>query len=483
MNKPFIIALVLIMTQISLVTLAQKNEYILWSYETGDRVNSNPVIDEGLIYFGSNDHTFYAIDATTHDELWSYQTPFNIQSEALILGENIYFESGNNCYALNKTTGAEIWTYISNDPDGADKLDPWDYHHAAPISDDTIIYFGCGNGQMVGLDPADGIVKFLYQSIDSAAIRSTPVIDEGILYFGDWNGIVYAFDLYTGDTIWSYKTYQTQPYATFGMVNTEMFIHDSLLVFGARNPELQVLNKYTGEPVWSYTVPGGGWISGDPLIAGDTLYIGGSDCHKLFAFDLYTGELFWQYQFLKNNFSQPIICGEYLVFTTGNAYAYLGTNYGQGYLYALQRDDGSIKNFSLIGGNIFSTPVTYGGEIFLTSEDKSLYAIDSIMFLSTNVNIEERGYQAVSIREPFPNPFEDTIFIPYEVNYPSSITITIFDFLGRLINTLFNGTQERGEFKTQWNGKNSSGVYVKPGYYVVEVSSGQYITTRIIIKK
>ncbi|MFC2101482.1 PQQ-binding-like beta-propeller repeat protein [Bacteroidota bacterium] len=389
MKNWIIIPAILMLTLVRLNSTAQRNEYILWTFETDDRIDCNPVVDESRIYFGSNDNQFYCIDAVTHEELWHYQTLYNVQSPPLIVGDILYFESGNCCFALDKVTGAEIWVHLSNDPDGVDQLDPWDYHHATPVSDDTIIYFGCGSGDLVGLDPENGSMKFLYRAIDSAAIRSTPVIEDEILYFGDWNGRVYAYDLVGGDTIWSVRTYDTQPYATFGMVNTSMVIHDSLLIFGARNPEIQVLNKYTGVPVWDYTVPGGGWISGDPLVSGDTLYIGGSDCHKLFAFNVNTGELFWDYSFLQNNFSRPLIFEEYIIFTTGNAYAYLETNYGQGYLYALHRDDGSIKNFSLIGGNIFTSPIIGGGEIYLSSEDKSFYSIDLSLFLDFNLNAEE----------------------------------------------------------------------------------------------
>jgi len=460
-----------------------QEEYVLWTFETGDRILSHPTVDCSIIYVGSNDNNLYAIDANSGEELWSYNTTHHMLSSVLINENVVYFECGNNCYALDKTTGEEVWMFSNYDPDGAEKLDPWDYHHAGPVMDDTTVYFGCGDGRLYGLDKLDGELKFLYETIDSSAIRSTPAIHNGILYFGDWNGIIYTLDILYNDTLWTHNTYETQPYATFGMVNTQMIVYDTLLIFGARNPELQVLNIHTGEIIWDYTVAGGGWISGDPVVFNDTLYIAGSDCNKLFAFNVYTGELYWDYTFLYNNFSKPIISGENIIFTTGNAYAYQGTNYGTGYLYAVNKNDGTIRNFVQLGGNLFTTPVFYDGKIIAGSSDMNLYAIDSSAFLENTIGIGEKGYLSFDIEKLDPNPFEDSINIGYKVEYHSDVLIRIVDFNGKEIITLTSGPMEKGDYICKWNGKDNSGSDVPVGYYIVEIIADQYKKSEIIVKK
>jgi len=460
---------------------AQSN-YILWSFETNDRILSLPVIDNDVVYFGSNDDYFYAVNATTGAELWSFETGFNVQSSVAVFIDILLIESGNNCYALDKNTGLEFWSYISGDPDGAEKLDPWDYHHAAPVIDDTMVYFACGNGRIYGFDLFDGEMKFQYEALDSAAIRATPVIDDEVMYFGDWDGRVYALDINSNDTIWTRKTYETQPYPTFGMVNTKMLIYDNLLIFGARNPKLQVLDKNTGNVVWDYTVPGGGWISGDPLVYNDTLFIGGSDCNKFFAFDVYTGELNWSYTFLFNNFSKPAICGDHIIFTTGDAYAYQGTNYGTGYLYSLNKADGSIYNFFQVGGNVFTTPVFNDGKIYVGSSDKHLYAIDSALFLSGTTDIKAIGYQLFDIRNLYPNPFDDSILIEYSIEYESEISVRVFNVSGTEVINLFSGKQKKGSYEILWDGRDAGNKSVSQGAYFIEVYSGSYKMSNIIVK-
>ena len=73
-------------------------------------------------------------------------------------------------------------------------------------------------------------------------------------------------------------------YPTFGQLNAKFTTYKDLLYFGGRNPEMQVLNKQSGIKEWSYTEKAGGWISGDPAISQDTLYLAGSDNHEIFAF-------------------------------------------------------------------------------------------------------------------------------------------------------------------------------------------------------
>ncbi len=464
------------------IVIAQPN-YILWSFETGDRVLSHPVIDNNIIYFGSNDNKVYAVDASTGGEIWSFDAGYNVQSPVALNEDLLYFESGNNCYALDKTTGLESWSFVSNDPDGTEKLDPWDYHHASPVIYGNDVYFGCGNGRLYGFDLISGNLTMQYEALDTAAIRSTPAIDNGVIYFGDWDGRIYALDIVSQDTIWTARTYDTQPYPTFGQVNTHMLVYDSLLLFGARNPTLQVFNKNNGNLVWDYTVPGGGWISGDPLVQHDTLFIGGSDCNRFFAFNVFTGEMYWSYTFLYNNFSKPLICENYIVFTTGNAYAYQGTNYGIGYLYALNKSDGEIHNFFQVGGNVFTSPAFMDNKLFMGSSDKHLYAIDSSLFMGGITDIRTTGCQSVDIVNLYPNPFEDSISIEYSIEYRSKIDIRIVDMKGRIVRGLISEELKTGNYSISWDGRDNSGQLVPEGLYIIEINSIKFKRSEVILKQ
>ena len=448
--------------------------YVSTFFATGDRIQSHAIIDNDVLYFGSNDSTFYAVDLNTGDEKWSIPTGSAVKSSAAIKDFMLYFSSGNRFYALDKSSGREIWTYTIKSLVPRDNLDPWDYHHSSPVIHDTAVYFGCENGMLYCFDALKGELKYDWTTIDSAAIRCTPVIKDDILFLGDWNGRIYAFNLYTRDTIWTYRTYQEQLYPTFGQVNTRLHIHDSLLVFGARNPELQVVNIKTGKRIWSHTEQNGGWIAGDPLIFGDTLFIGGSDCHKFFAFNVRTGELYWTYEFYLNNFSKPIIKGNHVLFTAGDAYAYLRSNFGKGYLYALDKKNGSIINFSRTGGNAFTDPVASGNKLFLGSEDGQIYVVDMQRFLADSSSLMTKGYESIDSITITPNPFVDSTTISFQVNYETTVRAALYGFEDNEIQVLQNGPLPGGSHSFVWDGKDSLANQVPAGYYIIEVHSGEY---------
>src|SRR5438309_1837134 len=55
------------LNKLNVHTLAPK-----WFFKTGDAVTANPVIVNGVVYVGSWDGNFYAIDAATGAKRWSY---------------------------------------------------------------------------------------------------------------------------------------------------------------------------------------------------------------------------------------------------------------------------------------------------------------------------------------------------------------------------------------------------------------------------
>lgn len=45
-----------------------------WTYTAGEAIESSPVVASGGVYFGSQDHYVYAIEARTGKKRWSYIT-------------------------------------------------------------------------------------------------------------------------------------------------------------------------------------------------------------------------------------------------------------------------------------------------------------------------------------------------------------------------------------------------------------------------
>ena len=75
---------------------------------------------------------------------------------------------------------------------------------------------------------------------------------------------------------------------------------------------------------------------------------------------------------------------------------------------------------------------------------------------------------AFELGSNFPNPFNPTTVIPYELPVESHITIRVYNVMGQEVATLVDGVQGSGLRQAEWSGTNvPSGVY----YYRIEATS------------
>ena len=86
--------LLIFFTCVSFVIHAQSNPYEKWSFPTGGKVLSHPVVDGDVVYFGSDDRSLYAVDILSGKMQWRYTTRFGIRSKALIHNGIVFVISG-----------------------------------------------------------------------------------------------------------------------------------------------------------------------------------------------------------------------------------------------------------------------------------------------------------------------------------------------------------------------------------------------------
>ena len=89
----------------------------------------------------------------------------------------------------------------------------------------------------------------------------------------------------------------------------------------------------------------------------------------------------------------------------------------------------------------------------------------------------------------FPNPFNPETWIPYQLEKPTEVTITIYAIDGRLVRTLALGHQPAGIYRSRsraayWDGKNAFGEPVASGVYFYTLTAGDFAATRkMLIRK
>ncbi len=81
----------------------------------------------------------------------------------------------------------------------------------------------------------------------------------------------------------------------------------------------------------------------------------------------------------------------------------------------------------------------------------------------------------------YPNPFNPTTTIRYELIEASEIVLSVFNILGQQVVELVNGVQTSGVYEVQWDGRDSDGQVAASGVYLYRVTfDGQPSQSRIM---
>ena len=81
----------------------------------------------------------------------------------------------------------------------------------------------------------------------------------------------------------------------------------------------------------------------------------------------------------------------------------------------------------------------------------------------------------------FPNPFNPTTQIRYDLPKENIVTITIYDVLGRKIRTLMNINQTAGYHSIHWDAKNDIGEDIAAGMYIYTIQTGEFRATKKMV--
>jgi hypothetical protein len=98
---------------------------------------------------------------------------------------------------------------------------------------------------------------------------------------------------------------------------------------------------------------------------------------------------------------------------------------------------------------------------------------DGTVSLSPEVEANISGPDKFELVQNYPNPFNPSTKIKYALPVESNITISIYNLLGELVETLINKVEQPGYYEVEWNASNlSSGMYIY-SMHAKETASGK----------
>lgn len=172
----------------------------LWEFATLGAINTTPAVgDSGLVYVASDDNRLYAIDRQTGQQAWAYDIEGKATTNPALAQDGVII------------IGSDTGKIFAINPDGTLK---WEKNLGVScrssiiIGADHTIYLGLDDGYFMAMKP-DGTQKWETLTTYGRPIRSAAAVsEEGIIFFGAGDGNVYALDSQDGEAVWSYPTGQ-----------------------------------------------------------------------------------------------------------------------------------------------------------------------------------------------------------------------------------------------------------------------------------
>ncbi len=74
----------------------------------------------------------------------------------------------------------------------------------------------------------------------------------------------------------------------------------------------------------------------------------------------------------------------------------------------------------------------------------------------------------------FPNPFNPSTTLKYQVAHATGVKIVVYDLLGKTVRTLVDARKQVGSHEVEWNGTNDAGLQVSSGVYFARMVTPEY---------
>lgn len=263
-----------------LYKLARADGKERWRYDLGDRATPRtlphpsagdwdwqaprPLVADGVVYVGTGDGGFHAVDAASGTRRWRYVAGGKIRTGAALDGTRVVFGSADHfVYALERADGREAWRF-----DSKAEID------GAPLVRDGHVFVGNRGPGLYSLAAASGKEEWRLFFWGSW-VESTPLIDDGVLYIGSSDlGHVSAIDPASGRVKWRGNAWGW----TFG---TPLLTADRVYAGAAGGTPYFIrhdagfvsLDRRTGKLLTRWPIADGGghqWgIAGSPARSGD----------------------------------------------------------------------------------------------------------------------------------------------------------------------------------------------------------------------
>ena len=296
------------------------NLKLLWTYETGDSIESSAAIADGIVYVGVGNGDLIAVDLDSGALRWKYSTQSYIGESSPAVGSGAVYvgDLDGTLHAVSARDGKPLWTFKT---DAEIKSSPV----LVPVPEDDLVLIGSYDTHLYALEARTGKLRWKYQTdgpvhatpavhngfafiagcdetfrairvsdgtqayaiVAGAYTGASPVLDGDRAYFGTFNFEVLALDLKAQKVAWRYS----DPAGQFPYYSSAALSGGKVIV-GGRDKLVHAIDAATGKPAWTFTTRAR--VDSSPVVAGGRVYIGSAD-NRLYVLDLASGRKLWEF--------------------------------------------------------------------------------------------------------------------------------------------------------------------------------------------
>ena len=323
---------------------------VAWQYGPGPGPFNSPVLVNDVLYFGGAN--VYAVDSGTGALLWTYNTGSKVQSYPTVFNNVLYVGSGQSVYALDAKAGTLLWKYDTSAP-------IWT---GATVADGRV-YIGSNDGggyTIYALDAKTGALRWQR----TPGNTGTPTVVNGVVYFGSPTGDLYALNAVSGAVVWHASLGGGLSSDAVVVVNNVVYVSAGALF---------ALNALTGAVLWTAQPQFGDDFQSSPVVGAGAVYVGANTSSYfpgplVYSFSATNGSLLWSWPGGGGNGAITN-----LALANGVLYASLGSETDR--LVAFPAADGSggyLWEYPYAAG---VSPIIANGTVYTPSWDSSyLYA-------------------------------------------------------------------------------------------------------------
>ncbi|HXV14527.1 MAG TPA: choice-of-anchor B family protein [Candidatus Krumholzibacteria bacterium] len=148
-------------------------------------------------------------------------------------------------------------------------------------------------------------------------------------------------------------------------------------------------------------------------------------------------------------------------------------------------DTAPLRNGDGYNGCYGVYPFGPGGIVYASDSDNGLYlfAVEDFAGVPSSV-VATPGAKTARLVGNYPNPFNPSTTIAYEVAREGDVSLAVYDVDGALVRVLARGRAPAGRHETRWDGADGGGRRVASGVYFVRLAAnGAVDTGRLVLLK